>query len=249
MQKIILLRSSFSQALGVMFRRKLGEKVFVFIYPKKARRLFQTFFCPPLRIVALEREGDHKAQIVFEKVICSWQFVPLPPADLIVEMALDMQMDEDLIAEILSAVGEHQHAEMGGVDVNTGIQDLIFALFAAAVADLRRVRAVCGISGYGRVDPEIIQNHFSPWERGKILASAGFILDCRIEAQISIPDGAISLSRQMLNVENAFQDELLSAALAGMPWERDFSQACLRCGKSASWRFVLQNENLPPELA
>jgi hypothetical protein len=81
------------------------------------------------------------------------------------------------------------------------------------------------------------------------LASAGFILDCRIEAQISIPDGAISLSRQMLDVENTFQDELFAAALAGIPWEKDFSKACIRCGKNASWRFVLASENLPPELA
>ena len=249
MRKVILLRSAFSQALGVMFRRSFGENIFVFIYPKKTRRLFQTFFCPRMRIVALEKAGHQKAEIVFEKVISSWQFVPLPPADLIVEMAMDTQVNEDLIAEILSAVGEHQHTAMGGVDVNTGIQDLVFALFAAAVADLRRVRSVCGISGYGRVDPEIIQNHFSPWERGKILASAGFILDCRIDAQISIPDGAISLSRQMLDVENTFQDELFAAALAGVPWEKDFSKACIRCGKNASWRFVLPSENLPPELA
>jgi hypothetical protein len=249
MRKIIFLCSAFSQALGVMFRRELGEKVFVFIYPTKTRRLFQTFFCPPLRIVALEKVGDQQAKIVFEKVMPPWRFVPLPPADLVVEMAPEMQMDEELISEILSAAGDHIHLSQGGVDANTGIQDLIFALFAAAVADLRRVRSVCGISGYGRVDPEIIQNHFSPWERGKILASAGFILDCRIEAQISIPDGAISLSRQMLDVENTFQDELFAAALAGVPWEKEFSKACIRCGKNASWRFVLLSENLPPELA
>ena len=249
MRKIILLRSAFSQAFGVMFRPGLGANIFVFIYPKATRRLFQTFFCPPMRIVALEREGDYRAKIVFEKVVHPWHFISLPPADLIVEMAPGVQTDEDLIAEILSAVEGHKHSSEGGVDANTGIQDLIFALFAASVADLRRVRSVCGISGYGRVDPEIIQNHFSPWERGKILASAGFILDYRIEAQISIPDGAISLSRQMLDVENAFQDELFAAALAGIPWEKEFSKACIRCGKNASWRFVLPNENLPPELA
>ena len=89
-----------------------------------------------MRIVALAREGDQSAKIVFEKVIRPWHFVSLPHADLIVEMAPDMQIDEDLIAEILSAVGDHQHAEMGGVDANTGIQDLVFALFAAAVAVL-----------------------------------------------------------------------------------------------------------------
>jgi hypothetical protein len=249
MKKIIVLNSAFAQALGVMFRPRLGENIFVFIYPSKARRLFQTFFCPSMRMVALEKMGEQQAKNVFEKVVPPWRFVSLPAADLIVEMAPEMQMDKDLVAEILLAVGDHKHIAQGGVDANTGVQDLIFALFAAAVADLRRVRSVCGISGYGRVDPEIIQSHFSPWERGKILASAGFILDCRIEAQISVPDGAISLSRQMLDVENAFQDELFAAALAGVPWEKDFSKDCIRCGKNASWRFVLPGENLPPELA
>ncbi|MBT4459960.1 MAG: hypothetical protein HOC56_16990 [Anaerolineae bacterium] len=249
MKKIVVLNSAFAQALGVMFRRELSEQVFVFPYPTKARRLYQTFFCPPLRIVALAKKSDRSADVVFDQVVQPWHFVSLPKTDVVVEMATNMQMDEDLIVEILSVVGEHKHAERGGVDVNTGIQDLIFALFAASLADLRRVRSVCGISGYGRVDPEIIENHFSPWERGKILASAGFILDCRIGAQISIPNGAISLSRQMLDVENTFQDELFAASLAGVPWEKEFSKACIRCGKNSSWRFVLASENLPPELA
>ena len=249
MKKIIVLNSAFAQALGVMFRKRLGEQIFIFPYPSKARRLYWTIFCPALRIVALGKKGDRHADVVFDQVVQPWRFVSIPETELVVEMAMEMQMDKDLVAEILSAVGDHKHLSQGGVDANMGIKDLIFALFAAAVADLRRVRSVCGISGYGQVDPEIIRNHFSPWERGKILASAGFILDCRIEAQISIPDGAISLSRQMLDVENAFQDELFAAALAGTPWEKDFSKACIRCGKSASWRFVLPNENLPPELA
>ena len=249
MRRIILLRSAFSQALGVMFRRELGENIFVFIYPKKAPRLFQTFFCPPLRIVALEKENNLRSKILFEKVVFPWHFVSLPPADLIVEMAPDIPMDEDLLAEISSRVGKHKHLSEGGVDANTGIKDLIFALFAASVADLRRVRAVCGISGYGRVDPQIIRNRFSPWERGKILASAGFILDCRVEARINIPDGALSLSRQMLEVEKTFQDELFAAALAGHPWEKDFPKDCIRCGKKATWRFALAGEDLPPELA
>ena len=249
MRKIIVLRRAFSQAVGVMFRRALGERIFIFPYPTKAHRLYQTFFCPPLRIVALATRDEQKAEIVFDQVVQPWRFVKLPETDVVVEMAPDMQMDNVLVREILAEVNINAHQQVGGVDPNTGVQDLIFALFAASLADLRRVRSVCGISGYGRIDPEIIRNHFSPWERGKILASAGFILDCRIEAQISIPDGAISLSRQMLDVENAFQDELFAAALAGVPWEKEFSKACIRCGKSASWRFVLPNENLPPELA
>ena len=125
MKKIIVLNSAFAQALGVMFRPRLGENIFVFIYPSKARRLFQTFFCPSMRMVALEKMGEQQAKNVFEKVVPPWRFVSLPAADLIVEMAPEMQMDKDLVAEILLAVGDHKHIAQGGVDANTGVQDLI----------------------------------------------------------------------------------------------------------------------------
>ena len=248
MKKIIVLRSAFSQAVGVMFRRALGEKIFVFPYPTKARRLYWTIFCPPLRIVALERKGDRHADVVFDQVVQPWRFVKLPKTDMVVEMALDMQMDNALVRDILAEIGEQPHQQVGGVDPNTGVQDLIFALLASAVADIRRVKAACGIDGFGKVDPEIIQRRFSPWERGNILASAGFILDYSVPARISIPEGALFLSEQMVELEHEYQDELLAAAVAGTPWKREFSSDCLGCGNNGTWRFVLPSYGLSPEL-
>jgi len=249
MKKIIVLRSAFSQALGVMFRRELRERVFVFPYPSKTRRLYWTVFCPPLRIVALARSGDQAAEVVFDQVAQPWRFVSLPKTDLVLEMAAEVKMTKNLISDILTEVGKQSHAETGGVDANTGVQDLIFALLASAVADIRRVKAVCNISGFGQVDPEIVQNRFAPWERGNILASAGFILDYSVPARISVPEGALFLSEQMVELEHEFQDELLAAAVAGTPWRREFSSDCLRCGKNATWRFVLPADDLLPELA
>jgi len=232
-----------------MFRRELGEQVFVFPYPSKARRLYQTFFCPPLRIVALARKGDRHADVVFDQVVQPWRFLSIPETDLVVEMTPDMQVGDMLIREILAEIDEQPHAEMAGVDPNTGVQDLIFALLASAIADIRRVKAVCGINGFGQVDPEIIHKRFAPWERGNILASAGFILDYSLPAQISVPEGALFLSEQMVELEHEFQDELLAAAVAGTPWRRDFPSDCLRCGKNATWRYVLPSDDLSPELA
>ena len=249
MKKIIVLRSAFSQALGVMFRRALGEKIFIFPYPTKASRLYQTFFCPPLRIVALTRKGDQAAEVVFNQVVQPWQFVKLPKTDVVVEMAPDMQMDNALVREILAETDKQAHRQVGGVDPNTGVQDLIFALLASAVADIRRVKAACGISGFGQVDPEIVQKRFAPWERGSILASAGFILDYSVPARISVPEGALFLSEQMVELEHEFQDELLAAAVAGTPWKREFSSDCLGCGNKGTWRFVLPVDGLSPELA
>ncbi|MBT7072935.1 MAG: hypothetical protein HN855_08045 [Anaerolineae bacterium] len=249
MRKIIVLRRAFSQAVGVMFRRALGERIFIFPYPTKAHRLYQTFFCPPLRIVALATRDEQKAEIVFDQVVQPWRFVKLPETDVVVEMAPDMQMDNVLVREILAEVNINAHQQVGGVDPNTGVQDLIFALLASAIADIRRVKAACGISGFGEVDPEIVQERFAPWERGSILASAGFILDYSLPAQISVPEGALFLSEQMVELEYEFQDELLAAAAAGTPWRREFPADCLGCGKSATWRFVLPGDDLSPELA
>ncbi len=249
MKKITVLNSAFAQALGVMFRKSLGEKVFVFPYPSKARRLYWTVFCPPLRIVALIRNGEQTAEVVFDQVVQPWRFVSLPKTDLVIEMAAEVKMNKKLINDILTEVGRQSHAETGGVDANTGVQDLIFALLASAVADIRRVKAVCNISGFGQVDPEIVQKRFAPWERGNILASAGFILDYSVPARISVPEGALFLSEQMVELEHEFQDELLAAAVAGTPWRRAFSSDCLRCGKNATWRFVLPSDGFAPELA
>ena len=249
MRKIIILNSAFAQALGVMFRRELGEQVFVFTYPSKARRLYWTVFCPPLRIVALARSGEKRANVVFDQVVQPWRFVKLPETDVVVEMAPNMQIDDVLVREILAETNKQSHQQMGGVDPNTGVQDLIFALLASAVADIRRVKAACGIDGFGQVDPEIIQRRFAPWERGSILASAGFILDYSVPARISVPEGALFLSEQMVELEHDFQDELLAAAVAGTPWRSEFPSDCLGCGKNGTWRFVLPGDGLSPELA
>ena len=249
MKKIIVLNSAFAQALGVMFRTGLGEQVFVFPYPSKARRLYWTVFCPPLRIVALAKKDAQGAEIVFDQVVQPWRFVKLPKTDVVVEMAPDMQMDDALVREILAETGKQFHREVGGVDPNTGVQDLIFALLASAVADIRRVKAACKIDGFGEVDPEIIQRRFAPWERGSILASAGFILDYSVPARISVPEGALFLSEQMVELEHEFQDELLAAAVAGTPWRSEFPSGCLGCGKNGTWRFVLPGDDLSPELA
>ena len=57
---IRLLASSWGRSIGAMFQRRLSEPL-VFGYPFAASRLFHTFFCPPLRIVAYDgcQERNH----------------------------------------------------------------------------------------------------------------------------------------------------------------------------------------------
>jgi len=45
-----------------------------FIYPHPAPRKFHTYFCPPLRIQAFDRNG----QIIYTKVVRTGGFVSLP---------------------------------------------------------------------------------------------------------------------------------------------------------------------------
>jgi uncharacterized membrane protein (UPF0127 family) len=76
-----LLTTPGQRARGAMFRNRLGETVLLFCYPNPAPRLFHTFFCPPLRIVALNDSG----LILFDQVRPPGQLIRLPTSRLIIE--------------------------------------------------------------------------------------------------------------------------------------------------------------------
>ena len=65
-----------------MFMRELGEKTLVFRYGHPAARLFHTFCCPPLRILALSEQGE----IIYDRVVGPNRFVRLPPTSIIIEI-------------------------------------------------------------------------------------------------------------------------------------------------------------------
>jgi len=72
---------------GAMFRKRLGETVLLFAYPHPAPRLFHTFFCPSLRIIALDNAGE----ICFDQVKQSGRLVRLPASRLIIEADPDQE--------------------------------------------------------------------------------------------------------------------------------------------------------------
>jgi len=67
-----------------MFKTALRD-ILVFLLPSTKSRLLHTFFCPPLRIVAL----DDRGQSVFDRVIAGWKIVKVPPCRIILEMNPD----------------------------------------------------------------------------------------------------------------------------------------------------------------
>ncbi len=84
-----------------MFRRDLGDDVLVFVYRKPGKRTFHTWFCPPLRIVALDADG----RVIFDQVFAGGQgqFVPLPADTQIVVESSPVTLWE--LESVWNAVG------------------------------------------------------------------------------------------------------------------------------------------------
>jgi hypothetical protein len=224
--KIRYFTSSHQRALGAMFVSSLDEEILVFLYPHSAKRTFHTFFCPPIKMIALDEDG----QVVFEQVVSDWRLVRLPACKIVIETApqVDIQPYMESILSYKPPFPQH-----GAVEPGVDLGALLFALLSDAVADMRRIRDTQGYE----IRPEIQRDKFAPWERGRMVSSAGFLLD--FSGAVNLPQGAVRLSRDVLKVEAPHVDELLAASVAGIPWRQEFPNACMRCGKPGSWRGVL----------
>ena len=222
------LHTSGERARGATFSKGLGDEILVFAYPLAAKRLFHTFFCPPLRIVAF----DGPEKMVFDETITHGRFVSIPACDRVLEMAPGV--DYRPYAPDLWKVQNEQDQE-GALAQGVDLGRLLFALIADAVADMRRIREA---HGYESLRPDVQNKKFALWERGQMVSSAGFLLD--FSDQYHLPDGAVRLSRAVLAAESPYLDELVAASVAGRPWRHEFPNACMRCGKPGSWRPILQ---------
>ena len=228
--------TSSQRALGAMFSKDLNDEILVFFYPQSAPRTFHTYFCPPIKIIALDEDG----QVVFEQVVSNWRLVRLPPCKIVIETGPKVEYRR-FMESILSY--QPPFPQYGAVEPGVDLQALLFALLSDAVADIRRIREAHGYD----VQPEIQRNRFALWERGQMVSSAGFLLD--FSRAVNLPSGAVRLSREVLEVEAPHMDELLAASVAGIPWRNEFPNNCMRCGKPGSWRSVLSaSENTPLEV-
>ena len=127
------LITSEQRASGAMFMETLNETVLAFIYPTDGTRTFHTFFCPPMRIVALSAEG----QVLFDEVIVKWKWVRLPICRYVIETGSKVYY-HPFIQSVLSIAP--YLPQLGAIDPNTRMDGLVFALLAEAVADIRRIR-------------------------------------------------------------------------------------------------------------
>jgi len=264
---IRLLASSWGRSWGAMFQRRLTQPL-VFSYPLAAPRLFHTFFCPPLRIAAYRvgaalpeghRDGvssskgaahDDGLEKVFDRVVLPWRFVRIPKALFVVEVNPGDDLPEEAVKSLYAVPNRCETGQTpaagGGWEASVSLNSLLFALFAQAVADMRRVHEAHQKRGV--VESDAMREQFPVWLRGRIAGSAGFLID--FAGVYDIPRPAFSLARQVLHTETPFMDEILAAGIAGVPWQKDFANECLRCGRPASWRPALTApDGMPVESA
>lgn len=244
-KRVKFLLTSRQRSQGAMGKKSLGDEILAFVYPTPAPRIYFTFLCSPLRIVAIDIK---QRKAIFDKVVQPSRFVVLPPTSLVLEM--DEGMDySDVLDDIFEGIKPGVRRAMAGVDPSISVDNLLFGLFADALCEMRRVKTIC-LDRHGNVNPTVLQQRLEPWERGKIVGAAGFVMDFSPMVEWRIPDRAVYLSSQVVEIEKDYHDELIAASVAGVPWQKDFSCSCFRCGRNASWRFVLPIPNdMPDEIA
>lgn len=236
-KKVTLITSPNEESQRTLQRSSLGDEILAFVYPVSTQRVYSTFSGSALRIVAID---DEKQTAVFDQVVEPSRFVLLPETRLVLEM--DPGTDyTDVLPDILAEITDKTVPAVGEVKQEVSASPLIFALFADALADLRRVKSVCIVAG--QVDVEKLKGRFAVWERGKIVGSAGFVIDYSASVSWRIPAGAIEISHEVLYLEKDYHDDLLAASVAGVPWQKELPNKCLRCGKGGSWRTALP---IPP---
>lgn len=233
------LVDSSERSYGAMFSRSLKEDLLVFLYPTITPHTFHTFFCPPLRMAALDEQG----LTLFDQVVQPGRFVKLPACRIVVECDPKTEF-QPYVESILSVAHGFKFPQSGAWEAGSGVDALLFALFAQAMADLRRVRIV---SPDG-VDREVLRKRFNLWERGQFASSAGFIMD--FSDLYRLPEAAMEVSRDLIQVESPYLDELFAAAIGDMPWRNVFPGSCVRCGEKARWKTALSAPpDTPPEIA
>ncbi len=193
------------------------------------------------------------SEVLFDQVVMPWRFVSLPAGRLVLEM--DPESDYKNALPKITQTSRNMPVisndlSVGGTDSSISVTHMLFAMFADALSDLRSVKSTC-MNQKGLLDPNKLVERYAPWERGQILASAGFVLDFSPETKWTLPRGVIPLSADLVKYENQYADDLLAASQGAVPsWRTNLKALCLGCGGGGSWRSVLQTDPaLPVEIS
>jgi hypothetical protein len=246
------MNTSIKRLIGAQFRKNLNGEILIFRYPTRATRMFHTMWCAPLRIVVLESDSSD-ARVLYDKIVEPWRFVLLPAGELVLEM--DPGTDyapalQEITKTSRKAPKITQDLPIGGIDSSISVTRMLFEMFAAALSDLRSVKSTC-MDEKGLLDPRKLAIQYEPWERGQILASAGFVLDFSPDRSWTLPRGVIPLSFDLVKYEKEYAEELLAASHSAAPyWRTDLKAVCLGCGGGGSWRPILATDpSIPVEIS
>lgn len=247
MQNYHWMDTRIKRAIGAQFKPDLNGEILVFHYPHPAAHLFHTMWCPPLRIVVVNAYSED-TKVIFDQVIEPWRFVNLPIGDFV----LEMDPNTDYAAALPGILKESQKnpripadLPVGGTDSSISIHLMIYQMFADSLCDLRRVKDNC-LTEDGSINYEKLKQKYAPWDRGQIYASAGFVLDYSADSNWSLPRSVIPLSREVLQCEKEFADEILAAMSGAVPsWRLAVKAVCIGCSRGGTWRSVLP---IPPEM-
>ncbi len=240
--------TSLKRLMGAQFRKDLNGEILIFRYPFPATRMFHTMWCPPLKIVVLDNKSSDPT-VIFDKVIEPWRIVSLPAGELVLEMDPDTEY-QSILSEITKPPEKPapvpNDLPVGGIDSSISITHMVFSMLADALSDLRSVKSTC-MNERRLLDPSKLARQYAPWERGQILASAGFVLDYSPDSQWTLPRGVVPLSADLVRYEREYADELLAASHGAVPfWRTDLKATCIGCGGGGSWRPILPTEEIIP---
>ena len=93
--------------MGAIFFENMNENILAFVYPTDAARTFHTFFCSPLRIIALSADGE----TLFDQVVQPWKFVRLPACRYVI-VTFAKRILPNHIAKLMVLVATHHHQHM-----------------------------------------------------------------------------------------------------------------------------------------
>jgi hypothetical protein len=135
--------------------------------------------------------------------------------------------------------------------VTITVETMYFQMSYDAMKDMQRLLLSSEVSlGGSDIDRHHYQTNLAPWQRGRMLNSALFIEELyHLPGKWSIPRTARQVAWQVLEIEQAYADDLIAASFAGVPWKHKVEAVCMRCGQIGTWRTILQPaEALPPEI-
>lgn len=242
-----VLTGPWERARGATFCSPLEDRILAFAYPRPVRHVFHTFFCPPLRITALDEAGES----VFSEVVTSGKFVRLPPARVVLESDPDVTVDQALEAvqqqcpEILTT--PPTGSANGSTD--SDIKELFFVALTEPLRELRSFKDKLLENDDG--DEQRLLQSMPLWQQGRLLESAAVVAEYPDIPGANVPRRSFSLAKRIcLLTPSGRRKEVAAAGLAGGPWPKELRHPrCIKCLRRCTWREVLfPTDNVPADM-